>query len=113
MADLTKEQKEDYRKFFVEKGDPGFNPKRNKAVVAKTIRQYETLRKRKRQDFIDKLGERTDAVATYFKSHLAEGSTSIETYFGKRYLAHLRGQKILARVKYLANKQKVIELLEI
>jgi hypothetical protein len=94
----VKVQKEDY-KFFKEKGDPGFSPERNKYVIEKTIAKYEANRKRKMQQFQDNLGERTEAVAMYFK-HLTQGKTTpVEKYFGRRNLAYLQGQNIMHKLK--------------
>lgn len=102
---LTKEEKEDYRKFFVEKGEPGFSPERNKAIVEKTIKKMDMMRLKKRKEFAEGVRERADAVDTYLRSRIAQGSTPIEKYFGKKWLAHLRGQKILRvlKTKYNVN----------
>lgn len=93
---LTDNEIRDQKIFFVDKPDANFNPKKNKAVVDNTIKKYELMRKRRFQEFNDELRERTDAVATYLKS--LDNSTTgkpVDRYFGKRYLAHLRGQKIM------------------
>ena len=112
---MTKDQIRDYRRFYKEEGDEGFSPKRNKAIVDRTIKKHEIMRKKKDAEFTDKLRERTDAVAGYFK-HLAGGkNTPLERYFGRKTLTHLQGRKIVAKIQRLAgvNKDPVYKLEEI
>jgi len=83
------------KKFWPKEPEPGFSPERNRQVVDKSIEKYEAMRKKKMALFTENLKERTDALASY----LAGGSglqrnRSLEQYFGKRYLAHLRGEDI-------------------
>lgn len=104
-------QKRDIALFFKEEGDENFNPERNKAVIAETIRKSLENRKRILKEEADKMGERIDAVTTYIYSRAAEGNSSIEKYFGKRYLAHLRGMKIANTLKTrLQNQQRQVYL---
>ena len=99
MGKVSKNQKRDHELYFVEDGDEGFSPERNKAIIDETIKKYEAKRKAQMKDFQDKLGERSEAVAMYLK-HVAGGkSTPVEKYFGRRNLAYLRGEKILQKVK--------------
>lgn len=91
--------KQEDSKFFVEKGDPGFNPSRNKSIIAETIRKTNELYKAKQKLADDALGERVDAVVTYIKSRAGQSGSPVEQYFGKRMLAYLRGQKISQVVK--------------
>lgn len=104
-------QKRDIAVYFVEEGDPGFSPDRNKAVIAESIRKSKEVRRKILVKELDEIRERTDAVATYLKSRMAEGSSSVEKYFGKRYLAHLRGQKIMNVMRTnLQNQQRQVYL---
>ena len=104
-------QKRDIALFFKEDGDEGFNPKRNKAIISQTIRKNEENRKRILREEEDNIRERADAVATYLKSKVAEGSSPVEKYFGKRYLAYLRGMKITNILKSrLQNQEREIYL---
>jgi len=90
---MDKIAKEDIR-FFNESGD-GFNLERNKAVIEGTIKKYEANRARKIKEFRDKLGERADALAFYFKSpHFGFGKSPVEHYFGRRTVAYLRGDEV-------------------
>ena len=111
------------RKFW---GPPelGFSPRRNKSVVEGTIKKYELMRKRKMADFVDKLRERTDAAASFLKSRLVSSNPkAVDRYFGKTYLAHLRGEDIktqlikqrmmqvgLSKEKVWKEKQKLNDL---
>lgn len=99
MADLTKNQKLDYQKWFKEGGDVGFSPERNKAIVEKTIRKHELNIMRKKKDYAEAVRERADAVATYLKSLSNGKELSVERYFGKRELAKLRGQQIIQKLQ--------------
>ena len=104
-------QKRDIALFFKEDGDEGFNPERNKAIIKETIRKNQENRKRILREEEDNIRERADAVATYLKSKVAEGSTPVEKYFGKRYLAYLRGMKITNILKSrLQNQEREIYL---
>jgi hypothetical protein len=96
---IKEEQKRDHALYFIEEGEPGFNPDHNKAVIERTIRKTDALRKKKLKQYIDALGERSDAVATYLKSRTAEGNSPIERYFGKKLMSRLRGEKILEVLK--------------
>ena len=113
QSDLTKNQKRDYQLYLVEDGEAGFSPERNKYVIEKSIKEYEAMRKRRMKDYQDNLGERTDAVATFLTSKFAQYSAfpNIEKYFGRQYLAHLRGEQIAQQLKrqMLMNK-KIDEL---
>ena len=96
---MDKSTKEDFQRFLLPQGDPGFSPERNKAVVDATIKKYEAYRKRKQKDFDEALDERVTAVADYLR-HLAYGkNTSVEKYFGKKELAHLQARKIVGRLQ--------------
>lgn len=96
LSKLTPEQaqKADYDRYFV-KHPKDFSPTRNKTIVEQTIKDYEAMRIKKAKQFDDHYAERADAVITYLRSLDRGGATSsLEKYFGKRMLAHLRGQQI-------------------
>lgn len=83
------------RKFWSKTAEPGFSVAKNRWIINNTIKKYEKNRSRKMAEFTDALRERTDAVATYLCGiNGAQRSRSIESYFGKAYLAYLRGQDI-------------------
>ncbi len=75
--------------------EPGFSVTRNRKIIEDSIKKYDKERDRKMKVFTDKLGERVDAVSTYLTSTggLAKSRT-VERYFGKTYLAHLRGEDL-------------------
>jgi hypothetical protein len=99
MKDLTKDQVRDYKKFFVERPESTFSPKRNKSVVDEVIKETELIRKRRSKTFEDKIRERSDAVATYLKAVERGKVANVDSYFGKKNLAYLRGQKIIETLK--------------
>ena len=80
--------------------DPDFDPKRNEAIVNKTMKDAETYWLKKRKAFNETLRERTDATASYLKS-LDQGgkANTAEEYFGKHELARLRGLEIIKLLK--------------
>lgn len=84
----------DQARFFV-KDPKDFSPARNKQIIEATITAYEKQREKKGKEHDDAYGERSDAVVSYLKS-LDQGKTnqSVESYFGRQYLAHLRGEAI-------------------
>ena len=88
------------RKFWPDKPDPGFSPDRNKFVIESTIKKYEAMRAKKLKEFREGVAERAYAIASYLTSRYgAHSSTPIQRYFGKRYLAELRGQNIINKLK--------------
>ena len=91
--DLTENQKKDKETLYLHTPDPGFNPEEARETIARTIRKTDARRLKKSKDAIEALDERSNAVADYLKS-LSNGSNkSIESYFGKKELARLQGQK--------------------
>jgi len=79
--------------------EPGFSVKRNRQVIENSIKKYERKRKRQMADFTNKLRERTDAAATFLKSKFVSSDPKkLERYFGKTYLAYLRGEDIRNQV---------------
>ena len=107
---LSKNQKKDFKKFFIEKGDADFNPEHNKYVIEKTIRDNEKLIKQKKKTYAEQVRERADAVASYLKSKAADSGKPIEQYIGKRGLAYLQGRKIIQKLQTLKNGTKVITI---
>ena len=105
MKKVTENQKRDHALFFVEKGDPGFSPAYNKFVIEESIKKYEANRKRKMKEFVDDVGERSDAVASFLVSKHAQYSVnpSLEKYFGRSYLAYLRGEEIADTIRTKMN----------
>lgn len=99
MKKITDEQKRDHALFFVEDGEEGFSPEHNKFVIENTIKKYKAKRKRQQKDYVESVRERSDAVATYLKSSAAETDKPVESYFGKKWMAYLRGEKILEKLK--------------
>lgn len=104
MIDIQPEDK----KFYKVNPDPGFNPNRNQAIVDRTIEKYEKKRKEQMKKFKQRLGERTSAVADFLTSNKGIGSRGpikgrLERYFGRRYLAKLRGETIVDKLRQRLN----------
>ena len=80
--------------------DADFDPKHNQAVIEKTIKDNEKLVKARNKVFDEKAKERTNAVAIYLRSLNQGGkATNHEKFFGKKYLAYLRGKEIMEKIK--------------
>lgn len=86
-------------RFWPNEPEPGFNPERNRQVIEGTIKKYEQKRARQMGNFVDNLRERTDAVASFFKKKDWGYSGGVRRYFGKRYLAKLRGEDIISSLR--------------
>lgn len=81
-------------------GDPDFNPEHNKWVIEQSIKNYEANRKKKEHEHDEGIKERAQAASTYLEAVSKGGrTTDIETYFGKRHHAYLRGQEVIDRIK--------------
>jgi len=108
MKEPTENQKRDHALFYVEGGDEGFSPERNKAVIASSIKKYNDHKKKQVKKYHEALDERVHAVATYLKSRFTESTNPniFEKYFGRQYLAYLRGQKIkkILQKKFIGRK---------
>jgi hypothetical protein len=92
------------RKFWQNTIEPGFSPERNKRIIEESIVKYEKNREKKLQEFRDKFGERAEAVASFWKSNKGAAyksatDSNITKYFGKQYLAHLQGKRIVERLE--------------
>jgi len=107
---MNENQKRDYQKFFVAKGDPGFNPKRNEEIVDKTIKYNEELMKAKKAQYADTIRERADAVVSYLRSNAINSNKTIDKYLGRKGLAYMRGQQIVERIQRLKNGQTIITI---
>ena len=103
-------EERDAKLYFVEGGDTGFSPKRNEEIIERTIQKAELLRKQKRRRAEDNIRQRADAVATYLKSRIAEGSTPVEKYFGMKEFLHLQGRKHLEKLIGYKNGQPIYKV---
>jgi hypothetical protein len=87
--------------------DPDFDANHNKRVVEETIKKNEVIRARRERESNSKVGERAQALASYVK-HVAKTkqNVTVEDYFGKQYLAYLRGQQIVERLKHAKTQEQ-------
>lgn len=100
MENLTDNQILDYKKWYLPKGDPGFNPQKNKEVIEQTIRKTDYERKKRDQEYREAVRERAEAATDYlFSRHGAGARRSIEKYFGRATLAKLRAEDIKNKLK--------------
>lgn len=89
-------------------GDPGFDPEHNRRVIAQTIRESDKLRKQKMDAYEESIRERADALASYFMNIEKGGHRSSDPaydvirYFGRKNLAQLRGESIMAKLQHRA-----------
>jgi len=80
--------------------EPGFDPEHNRRVINRTIKNYERMQKKRRKEFSDQVGERSEAIASYLTSPKgAAYGKSVDRYFGKRILSHLRGERLVDRLR--------------
>lgn len=80
-------------KFVKSEPDPDFSEEHNRMVIESTIQETERNQAQKRRDFNEQLKERADAVARFIQRVKAgSGESNIESYFGKKMLAHLSGE---------------------
>lgn len=103
---INQVSQEDYRRFYVAKPDAGFSEQRNRDIIERTIKKTEENYKRKIKERNEGIGERSEVLGSYIR-HLVNknDSTTIEKYIGSSYLAQLRGEQKLARIKQLATQQ--------
>ena len=113
LMGLTRSQEEDYKRYYMDNPDDEFSPTRHKYIVDGTIKKNEDLRRRKQKDYVELLKERTNVVSYYLKSRMADAGKPIESYISRKLLAHLRGQKIVQKLKTLKSGKTYIELLEV
>lgn len=80
--------------------NPDFDPDHNKAVIEKTIKDNEKLVKARTNEALEKVKERNNAVAIYLRSLNQGGkATDREKFFGKKYIAYLRGKEVMEQLK--------------
>lgn len=89
----------DYKKWYLEKPEEGFSPDRNKWVIEQSIAKSQLLRQTRNRDYVEQIRERSDAVVSYLKRVAMGMEKSVETYFGRRELARLRGQRIIQEIQ--------------
>lgn len=81
-------------------GDPDFSEEHNKRVIAEVDAWNDEHEREIEREFKEKTAERTSAVAQYLKNVTqGQGVTDVTKYFGKRYLAYLRGEEVVRKLK--------------
>lgn len=80
--------------------DPNFDPEHNRRVIEQTIKDNEKLVKARNSEALGKTQERNNAVATYLRSISQGGKTTDhQKFFGRKYLAYLRGKEVMETIK--------------
>ena len=91
-------------------GDLGFSEEHNRKVVAEVDAWNDEMDRMRSREYKEKVRERTDAVGSYFRNITqGKGVHGVDEYFGRRYLAYLRGEEI---VKQLKSNPALIERLK-
>lgn len=99
--DNTQILREDW-KYMEQKpyGDPDFSEEHNRRVIAETNRWNDEMDKKRDREYSEKTKERASAAAQYLKNiSQGRGVADVNKYFGKRYLAYLRGEEIVKKLK--------------
>ena len=74
--------------------EPGFSAEHNHRVIEDSIKETDLIQKRKRKDYDEQVGERVDAVARFIQRvKMGVGSSDVKSYFGKKMLEYLQGDK--------------------
>ena len=77
-----------------------FDPEHNKQVIEKTIKDNEKLVRERNREALEKIKERNNALAIYLRSlNMGGKATDREKFFGRKYLAYLRGKEVLDQLK--------------
>lgn len=99
-------QMKDMQRYFVEGGDVGFSPERNKYIVESTLQNNFNILKARAKQYNDKLTERVYATSDYLE-YLNKGKAgNAERYFGKRELARLKGVEFAHMYKNITRFEK-------
>jgi hypothetical protein len=91
-------QPEDY-KYYVDKPDPTFSPRRNQAIIDETIKSSEKFFKELNGIMTDEMGNRIDILSTYARYRFNSGTKDVKSYLGDRLAKQLIGEKILSKVR--------------
>ena len=79
---------------------PDFDPEHNKQVIEKTIKDNDKLVRERNNEALEKVKERNNALAIYLRSlNMGGKSTDRERFFGRKYLAYLRGKEVMEQLK--------------
>ena len=105
MLNNTPVLKEDVDLFYMAKPDPTFSAERNLSIIKQVMDENIQNYKKYRKKTIDQIGERVEVLTSYLM-HLVNknDSTPIDKYIGTRYLAQLRGERLIDRIKKAGRK---------
>jgi hypothetical protein len=80
--------------------------RRNDAVIESSIKKFEAMRKRKYNQAIEEYRERADATVSFIRAVDKGKSNNLYKYFGRKMIAHLRGDEIFADMRLLMASKK-------
>lgn len=81
-------------------GDPDFSEEHNRRVIAEVDEWNDRMDRVREKTHKESVRERSSAVSRYLHQlSQGRGVSGVDKYFGKRYLAYLRGQEILSKLK--------------
>jgi hypothetical protein len=74
--------------------DPNFSEEHNRRVIEESIKETDRIQKAKRREYDEKVDERIDAVSRFLQRvKMGVGSSDVKSYFGKKMLEYLQGDK--------------------
>lgn len=82
------------QKFYLEKPDVGFSPKRNREIIRQSILNYEKMREQKAHEYDEAYAERASAVVSYLKFCMGKPGYKLDQYFSKQEIEHLMGMDV-------------------
>jgi hypothetical protein len=91
-------QPEDF-KYYVDKPDPTFSPRRNKAIIDETVKSAEKFFTELGNVMTDELGNRIDILSSYGRYRFNSGTKDIKSYLGSNLTKQLIGEKIMSKVR--------------
>lgn len=113
MSDIVEEK--DFG-FIPKEPDPGFSVENNRRVIEQTIRENEARENILNKKYMEGVEERSDAASYFLRalekhkySNMAPHDQALK-YFGKKELARLRGQELLADESLKQSLQKMFSI---
>lgn len=84
--------------------DPDFNFERNQKIIDESLKKARLYKDESLKNWRRGVQERVHATVRYIDALQSDKTRSAENYFGKKYLAHLRGKEIKQRIMNATKK---------
>jgi hypothetical protein len=97
-------QPADYKYY---KNDANFNPAKNKAIIAETIKETEKFFKEEEQMRDKKLENRIDLVSSYGVYRFNKGQKQFKDYVGRETYKAVIGEKLLSKIRVMDSVNKI------